>query len=338
MSRIIVFDLANRAVGEFQAICNRGWMLYGNPGVDGGGYTTISVPADVAGQKWLQLGALVLIERDPLPAWVGMIDTPWKAMLPVEMQIYNVEYFFNLRATEQAERVTGTVPAIIQRMINIMNRQEPMYLFLGDTSNETNKFEQSIDQRQMWAQLIPFLERTGYEMVMRPERDDKNRLRIYVDVDTQIGVSTGFLLEDGVNMTVIEATVNGEIINRVKGVSGTSTEEGQLQTDVFEDQDSQNLYRTRSKSVAFRDVTQLSILQEYVKNFLSTAKQPYLDLTVQVHESAFKYLQPGNTVLVHSANLYLPGGVIGWRGSARILTMVYNEDNNTVETKLRGEM
>jgi hypothetical protein len=338
MSRLVVFNLSNRAVGEFQALCNRGYVLYGNPGVDGGGHTTIIVPDDVADEKWLQLGSLVLVEHSTLPAWVGMIDTPWKAKSPVELTLYNVEYFFHLRTPEQAERISAPIPQIVSRMIAIMNRQEQMFLSLGESSNDQVKYDVTLNQRSMWDQLIPLLEQTGYEMVLRPERDEKNRLRMFVDVDKQIGVSTGFLLEDGKNMTVLEATVNGEISNRVKGVSGTSTQEGQLQTEVFEDQDSQNLYRTRSATVSFQDVTQLSTLQEYTKTHLATAAQPYLDLTVEVHESAFRYTQPGNQVLAHSADLHLPGGVTGWRGIARILAMVYNEDNNTVEMKLRGTL
>ena len=338
VSRLVVFDLSNRAVGEFEAVCNRGWVLYGDPGVDGGGYTTVTVPDDVAGQKWLQLGRLVLVERPPLPTWLGVIDTPWTATAPVEITLYNAEYLFAIRTPEQAERISASIPQIVSQMITIMNRQEQMFLSLGETSNENTKHDQALDQRKMWDILIPLLERTGYEMVIRTERDDKNRLRIFVDVDTQLGINTGFLLEDGKNMTILDATVNGEIVNRVRGVSGSSTAENQLQTDVFEDQDSQDLYRTRSATVQFRDITQLSTLQEYAKTYLAAVKDPYLDMTVQAHESTFKYLQPGNTLIAHSPNLYLPGGVHGWRGNARILSMVYNEDSNTVEMKLRGAL
>jgi hypothetical protein len=336
MSRLVVFDLSNRAMGEFESVCNRGWVLYGNPGVDGGGYTTVTVPDDVATQKWLQLGRLVLVERPPLPAWLGLIDTPWKASSPVEITLYNAEYLFAIRTPEQAERISASIPQMVGRMIAVMNRQEQMFLSLGETGNENTKHDQALDQRKMWDILIPMLERTGYEMVIRPERDDKNRLRVSVDVDTQLGVNTGFLLEDGKNMTVLDATVNGEIVNRVRGVSGSSTAENQLQTDVFEDPDSQGLYRTRSATVQFRDVTQLSTLQEYAKTYLASVKDPYLDMTVQAHESTFKYLQPGNQLIAHSPNLHMPGGDHGWRGTARILSMVYNEDSNAVEMKLRG--
>lgn len=343
MSRIIVFDLNNQAVGEFNAQCNRAWMVYGNPGVDGAGQTTVQIPEDIVLKNWFQLGHLVLVQKPPLPAWVGVIDTPWKATLPIELSLYNAEYLFALRSPEVAARYTGSVSKIVDRMIQIMNDQENMYLSLGVNSDDRSYREETLDQRPMWDQLRAMLERTGHEMILRPEREADNRLRLYADVGVALGENTGFLLDDGgpgKNMTVIDAQINGMIVNRVMGVSGQSTAEEQLKSDVMEDQASQNVYRTRSAVVQFRDVTQITTLNNYTKVYLAAYKDPYLDLTVDVRDvgATFINLRPGNQLIAHTSNVYLPGGVHGWRGTVRVLAMVYDEAQDTVRMKVRGRL
>ena len=342
MSRLVVFGLDNSPVGDFIADCNRGWILLGNTGVSDGGQTTVQVPESVAQQPWLQLGRLVLVERPPLPAWLGVIDTPWKALLPVEMTLYNAEYLFSLRHAERSSYINGPLSAVIGEAIRIVNEQEQTYISLGNTNQLQQSFEKVIEQGAIWDQVIQFLEASGYEMILRPQRDVNNRLSIFADVGTLLGINTGYLLHDGErgNMTVIDAAVNGQLINRVKAVSGQSTEEAQLETDVFEDQTSQNTWRTRSEVLQFDNVTQLSTLSEYAQIYLAASSRPYLDLTVQVEDrdNAFAHMRVGNYLLVHAAKVYLPGGIQGWRGDARILAMAYDEKSDTVRTTLRGSL
>jgi hypothetical protein len=340
VSRIIVFDLNNNPVGAFEADCNRGWILLGNTGVSDGGQTTVSVSADIASQAWLQLGRLVLVERAPLPSWVGVIDTPWTATLPAQITLYNAEYLFSLRSAERSLTVSGPLSATVGQMIKLVNEQEETFIALGNTGNLQDSFDRVIEQSNIWDQLIKLLEDAGYEMIIRPARDIRNHLTLYIDVGVILGANTDFLLHDGPqgNMRVTGATVNGKIINRVKGVSGQSTEEAQLESDIAENQDSQNIYRTRSEIVQYQNVTQLSVINQYTKTYLDANALPYLDLTVDAYEETFAYLRVGNTLLVHAADVYLPGGRHGWKGYVRILAMVYDEQSNTVKMTLRGAL
>lgn len=344
MSRIVVFGLDNVAVGEFTATCNRGWILLGNPGVSDGGQTTVTVPDDVAIQPWLQLGRMVLVERPPLPSWVGVIDTPWQAMLPVEITLYNAEYLFALRAIERSVAINAPISDIVKEMIRIANDQEMMFVALGNSGNIQTLYNKAIAQRNIWDQMIKLLEETGQEMIFRHEMNSRRQLYLYADVGPGMGLDTGFLLHDRdqssvqANMTVIDAKVNGKIINRVIGVSGQSTEEAQLQTNILEDQDSQDVFRTRSEIVSFRDVAELSTLTQYTQIYLDSYKRPFLDLTVDAMNigDTFANLRLGNRLLAHAANVYLPGGVRGWSGSVRILAMAFDETKDTVRMTLRG--
>jgi hypothetical protein len=342
VSRIVVFDLNNHAAGEFSAICNRGWILLGNPGVSDGGETTVIVPQDVILQPWLQLGRMVLVERPPLPAWVGVIDTPWTATLPAEITLYNAEYLISMRAAERSVAFNGSASGLVGEMLRLVNEQEETFIRIGQTDTEQASFNRVIEQRNIWDQLIKFLEESGYEMTLRPERRDRNQLYLYADVGVALGVDTGFLLHDGerANMKVIEAKVNGQVTNRVIGVSGKTTEEAQLQTEVQLDQDSQQSFRTRSEVVQFDKVTEISMLTGYTQAYLDYGKRPYLDLIVDVMDidNTFTYLGQGNRLFVHASHVYLPGGIRGWSGSVRILAMAFDEHQNTVRTTLRGTL
>lgn len=342
MSRVIVFDLDNHATGEFNARVNRGYFLYGHPGVDGAGGTTVKIPKSVALKPWLQLGRMIMVLHPKLPAWAGMIDSPWTANLPVEMTVYNGEYLFSLRTPEFPLSFTGSAAGLVQQMIALANQQEQTYLSIGKMSGQKTSREETLDQRTFWAQLVPLLERSGHEMVIRPEIGADRRLHLYADVGVDLGDDINYMLEDGgkyPNMSIVSAKVDGKIINRVKGVS-SGTSGSQLETDVFEDELSQAQYRTRNTVLNYRDITQLSTLEDYTRVSLAGSKRPYLDMRVKAMDvgETFRSLAPGNRIWVRSSNVYLPGGVAGWRGQMRILAMAVDEDANAVVMNLRGEV
>ncbi len=245
-----------------------------------------------------------------------------------------------LAAAERSVQVIGPMANVITEMIHLANEQEPLYVSLGNTGNVQDQFDIVIEQSNIWDQMIRLLEDSGYEMVIRPQRDTRNHLSIYVDIGLGLGVDTGFLLHDGENgnMRVVDATVDGSAINRVRGISGQTSEAEQLQTDVFENQDSQNIYRTRSETVQCRNITQQSVLNQYAQNYLSNVSLPYVDLTVEVLDigGAFANLRVGNRLLAHAASVWLPGGRVGWRGAARILAMAFDERQHTMRMTLRG--
>jgi hypothetical protein len=342
VSSLTVHDLDNRGVGKFSATCNRGWFLYGNPGVSYGGQTSVRVPDAVVGARWLQLGRMVYVPHQKLPAYAGMIDTPWQATLPMNLIIHNAEYLFSIRSPERSIKFIEPVPMIVEHMIRLMNEQENLFLSVGEASGG-EIHEETLDRRTFLEQLIAMLERTGYEMVLRPERGDGKQLRIYADIGVGLGEDTGFRLHDslsGANMKVVSASVDGVIINRATGMSGQSTAEAMLETDVLEAPESQGEYRTRSRTLPFRNVTQSSTLERYTQLYLDNAQAPYIDLTVDAYDvgETFFMLRPGNRLLVRSAKVYLPGGVRGWGGTVRVLTMAYDEAANTVKMKLRGAL
>jgi len=330
MSRIVVFDNDHRAEGEITANLDRGWMLTGHPSVTGGGSTTLTLPDAAAIKPFLQFGRMVLVQHPRLPSWAGMIDPPWKALLPVEVAVYNAEYLLSQRAPDEPVMIEGSVGTIASQMIEMFNVGDDLFVRIGDISNaDPTPRQETLDGRNYWEQLSALLERSGCEMQARAEKDADGHLIIYLDISTRIGIDTGFLYFDGRggNATFSDPVLSGPIVNHVIGIGDESGQESRLRTAPFLNTESSELYRLRSEIVQFRDVREQSTLDRYSQTYLSNWAFPKFSFTMNVIDKgdAFVNARLGNSALVHISNTYLPGGVRGWKGLARFVAMAYTE-------------
>lgn len=343
MSRVIVLGLDNKSIGEFDAICNLGYSLCGNPAVRPGGSTSIAIPEDVLRKDWLEFGHAVVVQPEDAPVYFGLIDTPWNAMLPVSMAVYDVEYLLALRAPDAKVKFTGHVAAIVGKALDLFNSQGDMFIRAFNTGGINNVYrEETLDTRSYWEQIQALLLRAKTEMVFRPEKNDEGRWMIYADMSETMGVDTDFQIADGErgNMKITGAQVRGEIVNRMIGIGSQSTSQSLLQTAPVEVDGSVNRYRARSKVVQFRDVSLGSTLLENTKNAVAVSAYPYLELQVSVLNvgHCFRYLRLGNWIMTHAAEIYLPRGVKGWRGKTRIMKMAFNEATKSMNMTLVGAL
>lgn len=343
MSRVIVLDLNNMSVGQFDAICTPVYTLDGHASVSGGTSATISIPDEVATEPWLQFGRMVVIQPEDLPPYIGMIDTPWTATSPVVMSAYSVEYLLNIRAADAQIMYKGNVEQILREIVNAANKLEDLYLRMGDVYEIDQTYrEEVLDARPMWEQVEALARRSNTEMVFRPQRGNDKRWYVYIDIAREMGIDTDFLLSDGNegNMKVRSANVRGEIINRYVGINSASSQQSQLKTDPLTETESIQRYRLRNRVVQFRDVTDPATLKKNTQNTLDVSSYPYLELTIDVmnKDHAFRNLRLGNRVMAHASKITLPGGKQGWRGKARITKMAYQETSGTVGMTLVGAL
>ena len=343
MSRVVVLGLDNMSVGEFEAMCAMGWSLDGNPAVSGGGVNTIPIPEEAAAQTWLDFGRMVVIQPADLPAYIGVIDTPWSAVSPVTLSVYDPEYLLNLRAADAPVMFTGSVDQILSQILDVANQGNELYLRMGDVAEIDRTYrEEMLDARPIWEQVQALGLRSGTEMIFRASRGPDKRWTIRLDIGKQMGMDTGFLLSDGDNgnMKVRSASVRGEIINRMIGISSQSTQQSRLATDPLTEDQSIGRYRMRSRTVQFRDVTDINTLNRNTQNVLDAGSYPYLELSVDVMNDnhAFRHLRPGNRVIAQASKIRLPGGKQGWRGTGRITDMIYQESLDTVQMTLIGDL
>jgi len=339
MSRVVVFGLDNKAEGEIERIVDRGWMLAGNRSVEGGGETAISLTADMAAKPFLQFGRMVLISHDKLPNWAGVLDPPWNASEPLSVAAYNAEYLLSLRCPDEPAFFEGSVGAIASKIVDQLNADDDLFVRIGDVSQaDPTPRQETLDGRTYWDQLKALLSRSDCEMQTRAEKDAEGRLIIYLDIARRIGMDTGFLYADGPegNATFSDLALEGPIVNRVIGTGDESGPMSRLRTAPMVDEASGGQYRMRSEVVQFQNVREPATLEAYSKAYLAYGAQPRFSFLVNVIDKgeAFANARLGNSVLVHISKAYLPGGVQGWRGRARILAMAYTEEENLLSARL----
>lgn len=336
MSRIIVFDLKNRSSGEIHGVVKRGWVI------SDGGNTEISLSADEASKPWVQLGHMVYVAHEKLPAWAGVIDTPWSAMPPVKLTAYDLPYLLGLRSPEKAVTISGKVGELARQLLENANADEDLFVRLGriDPRSSFRKFE--VEQKPVWEQLQKVVSDAGMELMFRPEIEENNQLVIYVDIQTQFGTDAGFFLQDGEkgNCRVVEAKVDGEIWNQVIGTTKESTKGSRKTIGPLINRGSINKYRMRSTVEVF-DSEDDSQLEEDTTSFLNSYKEPILTMQIEVVERSvdddtFRRLRLGNVGQLRATRLVLPGGRRGWDGYVRILAMQYDEARNTVVMNAGG--
>jgi hypothetical protein len=337
----VVFDLNHRAVGEFSAIVNRGYMMYGNPSVSGEASTQIVIPNNVARKPWLNFGRPILIEGGGLPAWMGIIDPPWKADTPVSLTAYSGEYLLSLRVPDVIKLpVNGSSEQIIKELIAQANSQADMFIRLGDASQSDGATRQeTITQKKVWEQIRAYCERTETELVLRPVREG-DRLNLYIDIGAQ-GTDTGMLLHDGenANMRITNATVIGDLTNRLTGISSQSTTSSRLATEPYLNDETVDLYRLRSDVAQFRDISEITTLQKHTERELDWLSRPRLQITADIiikDANLARNMRLGNTFMVHASKILLPGGRQGWRGTMRVPKFFFTESTNTVNITMEA--
>ncbi len=217
MSKVLFFDLDGRSIGEVSAVVDRGWSL------GQGGQVSIQIgeKAELA-----QFGRMVMIPHEKLPAWVGMIDTPWEARRPVTVTAYSAEYLLRIRALTTPAVITGSAGAIVAELIRQANTLQDLRLRPGAIDLIGPERQEVFDTTQIFAQLQKLVTKAGMEMQTRAERDEAGRLWVALDVQRQIGQEVNYLLRDGRkgNVTLTEASISGEISNYLVGVGDQSTQ------------------------------------------------------------------------------------------------------------------
>lgn len=333
MSRILGFDLSNKSPGEFVANWSRGWMVNGNTATAGGGQSQIIIPASVAGQPWLGLGKMLYSKHPKLPASAGVIDTPWGALLPASMTVYSIEYLLSIRVPDEPVQLHGSVFEIAAEIVALANAQEELFLRIGNTSGDDSPRTETLDQRTFWEQLNALVARAGLEMTLRPVRE-ADSLVIYVDILQRVGRFDPWELHDGINanMQIIDARLDGKIINRMIGTSSQSTSASRLTTPPMVNQDSIDAFRLRSDVPQFRGVVEESTLLAHTSQRLAVNSWPQLVIRANIIDvnDTFLHLAQGNALNVHASQLYFPDGIRAWRGRMRMMVLAYEESNETV--------
>lgn len=336
MSRVVLFDVNGNSSGEVHAPLTRTWF------VSDGGQTELKLKREFALQKNLQLGRMVLVEREPLPAWAGMIDTPWSALLPVQVAVYSCEYLLAIRELENPLTLTGSAGSMALKLLEAANATEDLLIRPGEIEDGPISAKEAFTQTSIWAQLKDLANKSGMKIQLRPERDPAtNQLRVYFDMKRQLGIYTNYQLRGGGpkrNLEITRIAIETDIRNRVIGISDQSTKAGRLQTEPVLMQNSIDTYRLRSKVMQISGVNEIGLLTDATRILTEASANPRIQISGNVMDvdDAFALMRRGNRFDVHAPQAYLPGGRRGWSGVCELSEMTYDESRNRVGITLEG--
>jgi hypothetical protein len=161
MSRALVFGLDNTATGEVHGICNRAWAI------NDGGKSEIELSEAEGIKPWLEIGRMIYVEHEKLPAWAGMIDTPWNCLKP-QLTAYDPPYLLALRCPEAGFVTSGTIIEIVKRLVRMANRFEDLYLRPGNLIDDGVVREFEITTETIWEQVKRLVTENGQQISFRP--------------------------------------------------------------------------------------------------------------------------------------------------------------------------
>lgn len=333
MGKLVTYGLDNFSRGHFSAILPRGWTVYGgratnNPPV------TVPVKRSVALKDWMLPGAQASMAHSKLELWSGVFDLPWGVTLPITPTVYPQDYLLSMRMPEIEETFHGTVAEIAARVLERINAPQDMFARLGKVTGEDGDHDATFKtDSSYYAQLQALIARAKKEMRLRAELEDR-RLINYIDIGDRIGEDTGFLLHDGdgANMQLLDAKLDGTLMNMLVGLGSQSTGASRMSTGPQTNSASANRYRLRSATRQYPNVVQDSALLAYTNNDLDALSWPRLRMPIKLLDvgRTLTLARPGNGFILHTGDIYLPGGKQGWRGPVRLTAIGYDEKQNSV--------
>jgi hypothetical protein len=243
---------------------------------------------------------------------------------------------------ESGQTLTGTVGGIIKQIIEKANQIEDLFLRVGQISMTGIDRVEKITSGGLWEQATTIVKNTGMEIGFQPIIQSDGTLILEVNLQERLGEEVDWVLQDGQdgNIQITEVSVEGQIINRVRGSSSESAETSRIMTGILMDAESMATYRTRNRVQVYNGMTNQTQLEENTKKYLEANKAPILKITLNALDKGdnFRYLRIGNAMMLRGTRLILPGGERGWSGNVRISAMTYDESKNVVTMNVEGKL
>lgn len=323
--RLRIFNRHGASPIEFTASVSRSYTI-GEQDT-----ATFDVPTDESffNAKNFAFGNWVLVESDISPAWVGSIGSLVWGMREVTIEAFSPEYFLSRRIGPIEKVVEAAAGMIFSEIISQANKDEVSIvrqgnLFMSQSRQETlNPTPLSDDLRRIY-------ERSGEEYIWRPEITDNGNLIIYGDWSEKLGIDTDFTLHEGTSGGNIEATNRVLIQDAPEGnyIFGYGNGTAWTSRPYFatRDEDSVNKYGLIQKSISYYGVTNISTLEDNVKDEIIIYKNPASIYNVNALDvgNTFEYMKLGNRMNLKMEHVGFTNGNIGTDVRVRVVGMYFD--------------
>lgn len=330
MSRIQVFDRNGVMIAEFEATCNRSWLLsdVGKAQLD------LSVFDAKCRREYLEFGNLVLVEHEKLPAWGGVIDTPrtWYGNGAVSVQAYSAEKLLSYRIAPLNITLKGTAGEIVRQMLQLAQADDTLPIVEGQIDVGGTQRQETLNVSVILEEMQRVAKRAGGEFTVIPVVT-RGILSFELSYYTSIGRETGFGLEEGHNLELTSRVLveQGNLVNDLVGY-GDGASWTSRPTQRVIDEGSIGLYGRRQGAKNFSgNVIEGTLLDNSVK-YVEQRKQPRMtfDLSALNVGETWSWLRPGNVLKMRLFSVGFNGDSFGYTGDVLVRGMEFNEEKNTV--------
>ena len=279
---------------------------------------------------FLRFGNWLLIENSKLGPWVGMVDRPQVGKKRfTHIHAYTPEHQLAKRNVPRQLPLNGKAGVIFKEIINLMNREEPTIISIGDVwSGGRDMGEESLNGDNLKDVLQNLTERSGGEYSFTPTVF-KGKLSILANWHKEIGEVNMYPLEESWNISDENNSyrLDGDIENEIWGY-GSGAGQTDRPTATFADNESIGIYGLMQGSRVYSDYSDEGSVLTAVRNEVNDTRFPKKIYSVSMLDvgETFSQVKLGNT---HPFRLWSVG--FGVKTTIRVVEMYYNPYRGKVD-------
>jgi hypothetical protein len=275
-------------------------------------------------EQYIEFGNYVLIEHSKLNSWVGVIVTPrpWTPKV-ITVNCKSAMWLFGQRVGSYTQPVSGSWGDVLTQVLGVVNAAESTLLQIG-VFNSGNSYSSTVDMSNPYTYLQRAIAQAGTRLDFRPLVTN-GKLKIFIDIQPTLYTPSSLRLEEGLNIKNSTSVLlqQGEIYNDIT-VLGVSLDQNKF-TGHAEDAASIAKYGRRQKlfseGQSQADVDRLAVMRLAQYNYPRVT----LGLVTMDKGNTFLDTKIGNSGSVDLKSLGYRNGALGFRGTAYIRTLQYDD-------------
>lgn len=334
-SRITIYSRAGLKLCELDTYFRRTWKL----NEFGEGELYLSIEDAKVVYEYLKFGNFIYAEHDKLPAWGGVLYTPrdWTRFAFIQIACYSAEYLLKFRSTPKVLKADDPSGAVFSKLIeNLYPTEQALPIAVGSIWGGGEPQKITYNFTETYEAVKTLADNTGYEWDITPAVDQLGRLYFNANWYEARGEMRRLRLIEDQNIELNDTPMveQGDIANYVIGY-GEGSSWSTKPISELQNADAINEYGLFAKVFGFEDGKKAQ-LSGNVQAKVDYYKYPRVsfDLNALDKGNTFYNIRPGDILPLELYSCGFTNGELGYKGSARVMGMTYDEQNNKLELVL----
>lgn len=332
-SRITIFDHTGTALTDVRAYAESSWPLneYGSTSFE------LSRQDLKATAEFLNGYNVVLVQREHLPAWAGLIVR--RGWNEIKISCKSAEWWLFKRRLTQAVKMTAPAGVIFKRLIDEANAR-PTIIQAGEIyeGGKAVKLEYSAGTL-VYDAVVQLSQKSGQDWNVTPARSTANRLYLLANWYQQLGVTRQYPLIENRNLQLLSNQFDEDFENIQNDVlavgSGATADSRNIQP--LADAASADQYGWLQSGAVNFTASELGTVAEQGEVYLKAAKDKRVSLPLNVlpvtnsYGFSWDFVRTGDILPVTMRSVGFTGGHFGYKGNFRILSMAVKDHQGVLE-------